>query len=255
MRLVSGRGRRDVPRELISKEQSGSSIMDNQQKRPNAYKHGIFAAMTIIPGEDPEEFEKLHADLIEEWIPAGATEEDSVLTIAKGVWRKRRLQKFIEVRLIKNSLDPSHPSYDESVGLFTFSEFMRRMPEVAFERWAKRLLRDDKVNYLKQKFPRWDFKSTAEWAQAVMDEITSVLLPASTIDGQWMVPSLSLSAATFTDDFFKQELALDERLDAMIDRAVKRLVQTKAMKQMLAQASTERVEIQPRAIAPRRELL
>jgi hypothetical protein len=34
-------------------------------------------------------------------------------------------------------------------------------------------------------------------------------------------------------DVFKQELAVDERVDAMIDRAVKRLVQTKAIKQML----------------------
>lgn len=43
------------------------------------------------------------------------------------------------------------------------------------------------------------------------------------------------SAASFTDDLFNRELVLDERLDAMIDRAVKRLVQTKAMKQALGQ--------------------
>jgi hypothetical protein len=37
-----------------------------------------------------------------------------------------------------------------------------------------------------------------------------------------------------------QELALNERLDAMIDRAIKRLIQIKAMKQMLRQDSPER---------------
>jgi len=35
---------------------------------------------------------------------------------------------------------------------------------------------------------------------------------------------------------------LDERLDIMIDRAVKRLIQTKAMKQMLGQIGSERTD-------------
>jgi hypothetical protein len=49
--------------------------------------------------------------------------------------------------------------------------------------------------------------------------------------------AMSKSADALSGDLFKQELALDERLDAMIDRAVKRLIQTKAMKQMLGQTS------------------
>jgi hypothetical protein len=55
---------------------------------PNALKHGAFAKTTILPGEDPREFEELHSALIEEWTPVGPTEEDAVLTIARGVWRK-----------------------------------------------------------------------------------------------------------------------------------------------------------------------
>jgi hypothetical protein len=55
-------------------------------RHPNAYKHGVFASMAIVPGEDPREFEELHSALVEEWTPAGATEQDAVLTIAKGVW-------------------------------------------------------------------------------------------------------------------------------------------------------------------------
>jgi hypothetical protein len=47
------------------------------------------------------------------------------------------------------------------------------------------------------------------------------------------------SAKAYSGDLFNQELALDERLDAMIDRAVKRLIQIKAMKQMLGAASAD----------------
>ena len=95
---------------------------------------------------------------------------------------------------------------------------------------------------------------TSEWAQAVINEINSVLLPATLGGLKEMadVVGLSQSAATLSNDLFKQELALDERLDAIIDRAVKRLIQTKAMKQMLGQTGAERVDVQPRAIVARR---
>jgi hypothetical protein len=36
----------------------------------------------------------------------------------------------------------------------------------------------------------------------------------------------------------------------MIDRAVKRLIQTKAMKQMLGQTMTERLDERPKIVAP-----
>jgi hypothetical protein len=66
-------------------------------------KHGVFAAMEILTGEDPKGFEKLHSDLMEELAPAGAIEEDAVLRIAKAVWRKRRVQNFLAVQLLRNS--------------------------------------------------------------------------------------------------------------------------------------------------------
>jgi hypothetical protein len=229
-------------------------MRDEKSKQPNAQTHGVFAATAIIPGEDRQEFEELHSAVIQEWAPDGATEDDAVLTIAKGVWRKRRVQKFVAVQLLKNSHDPSHPSYNESAGLSCFAAAMRNRPEVAFEKWAHRCLRADQVKYLENKFPRSNFTSTPEWAQAVIDEITLVLLedPANDVPEMADIAALSLSMATFSDDFIKQEIALDERLDATIDRAVKRLIQTKAMKQMLAQTSTERVEVQPRATVARR---
>ncbi len=223
-------------------------------KQPNAQKHGVFAAAAILLGEDRQEFEELHSAVILEWTPDGATEEDAVLTIAKAIWRKRRVQKFLEVQLATNALNPKHPSYDEPLGLIRLVNHMTAEPEDGFEKYAAHCLRPDKIHYLRQKFPRSDFESTSEWAQAVINEISSVLLPATLGDLKEMaeVVGLSQSAATLSNDLFKQELALDERLDAIIDRAVKRLIQTKAMKQMLTQTSTERVDVQPKRIVARR---
>ncbi len=80
-----------------------------------------------------------------------------------------------------------------------------------------------------------------------------VLLPQYVINVQPAadIAALMLSVSSFSDDVFKQELALDERLDAIIDRADKRLIQTKAMKQMLSQTGAGRVDAQPKAIVAR----
>jgi hypothetical protein len=64
-------------------------------KRPNAQKHGIFSAIAILPGEDEREFEQLHADLVEEWAPAGATEDDAVLSVAKAVCASVECRDFL----------------------------------------------------------------------------------------------------------------------------------------------------------------
>jgi hypothetical protein len=45
------------------------------------------------------------------------------------------------------------------------------------------------------------------------------------------------SADVLGEDLLKQELMMKERLNAVIDRAVKRLVQAKAMKQIMATPS------------------
>lgn len=57
---------------------------------------------------------------------------------------------------------------------------------------------------------------------------------------------MNLKRAALSSDLFEQELALEERLDAMVDRAVKRLVQAKAMKQMLDQTNPDRSDGLPR---------
>ncbi len=112
---------------------------------------------------------------------------------------------------------------------------MERNPETAFQKYASSSSPADKINYLNQKFPRSDFKSTLEWAQAIVGEIY-VLLAGIDVEANRQL-ALFHSSVAVSDDLFKSELALDERLDAMIDRAVKRLIQTKAIKQMLGQTS------------------
>src|ERR1700733_14446000 len=224
--------------------------MKNTQKwkRPNAQKHGIFSATAILPGEETREFEILQADLMKEWKPTGATEEDAVLSIAKAIWRKRRLQKFLEVQIRRNTVNPKHPSYVERNGLIGLLMHVHSASaETPFAEYAPMYLRVDRIQYLEKKYPLKSFKSYTEWREAIKDEVLGLLEASQPLYSQTEQIDLLLDSATFfTDDHFRQELALDERLDVMIDRAVKRLIQTKAMKQLLGQDSQPATTNQPR---------
>ena len=61
------------------------------KKIPPALKHGAYTTIDVLPGEDPAKFAKLHRDLIVEYAPNGATEDDIVASITRLIWRKQNL--------------------------------------------------------------------------------------------------------------------------------------------------------------------
>ena len=211
---------------------------DRNRKQPNALKHGAFTQMTILPGEDVRKFAKLHMDLIEEWNPTGPTEQDAVLTLAKGIWRKSRIQGFLLGKAFACSLDPTHPAYDEVSALRGFCNLLDIAPDLFDKRLY--MLSEEVRRHLQLKVPPGNFTSISARARAIQKEITSVLLPALERVEKPVEVCLSESAEIVSMEDFQHEIALEERIDAMIDRATKRLIQIKAMKQMLGQPSPKK---------------
>jgi hypothetical protein len=124
------------------------------------------------------------------------------------------------------------------------------------------IFRADKIDHLEQKFPRSNYRSTEEWAEAIITEIRTELVPAAL--GPNLKPGEKLDdfseaaiemrlflCIIHAREFLDDELNVLERLDGRIVRAVKHLVQTKAMKQLLRQKSAEREEKQPGKITAR----
>ena len=64
------------------------------KKNHPALKHGGFSVTALLPGEDPAAFEKLYQDLIAELQPDGPSENETVATIARLMWRKQNLETF-----------------------------------------------------------------------------------------------------------------------------------------------------------------
>ncbi len=69
----------------------------------NALKHGLLARDTVLPGEDPADFNKQLADLEADIQPANSLEFELVRQIADAQWRMRRLTR-LETGLIAASV-------------------------------------------------------------------------------------------------------------------------------------------------------
>jgi hypothetical protein len=130
----------------------------NKRRRLNAFKHGTFSCVrAMLPGEDPKEFDQLLSLLHVEWDPQSPTEQDAVLDIAKGMWRKARNQRFIawSRRLVIQNIRSS-TNLEHCLNATGFSNHSDQ-----------------------KKFCKHDFESEAEWIEAMRTEILSVLLRQS----------------------------------------------------------------------------
>jgi len=208
----------------------------------NALKHGAFALTAILPGEEAGEFKKLHAALVEEWMPEGPTEEDAVLTIARCLWRKRRVQHFLHAKIAARAFDPDHPGFDRERVLIGMVAMMELAPDVLDQ--VLSVSPGPLGEYFEQKFPPAKYTSKLAWAQAVRKEITALLNSQLTSPYEEAPADQRLiqSADVLGEDLFKSELEAEARIDATLDRAIKRLVQTKAMKQVLASCEVQQAK-------------
>ena len=166
-------------------------------KTPPALKHGAYAATAILPGESRADFEKLHRDLIAEYIPKGVHEYDIVATMARLLWRKQNLKTLRIAELARSHLE-------------------QVMPDVqTFLRPAKA------KDSAKSNEP-----SEVEVAvQAAVDQTREEFGEAYEL--------VELGEAA-TVQCLVYDLEVQERLEAMIDKCLKRLLFVRGLKSFLA---------------------
>jgi hypothetical protein len=214
-------------------------------KRPNALKHGVFARTPLIPGEDPREFAQLYAELIDEWQPSGPTLRFALRGLADLMWRMHRLKEFIQTQLSLTIYDPRSPSFDEFLGYGIFMHYLRSEPETCFERRASSCLRADKINHLKQKYPRSNYQSTSEWVDAVTREVDAACVqalkfyapdePGNRVDElarQWKTEQKVAGCTSYASEILEYDFKETERLEARIAKQTRYCAELKAMEEM-----------------------
>ena len=203
----------------------------NPGGKNNSFKHGTFTEnFMIMPEENFDEFEQLHQGLIEEWKPIGTLEEDTVLTIAQHIWQKRRVDRYYYCEVtwarehseqeVLNTIDRYAGMLDANWNPKALTEFIDQLPE--------------RYRQCVKSIPRSEFNDEQSWIQSLKSIIQEMIeLDEARIILQEERPRYKAEKATQLRELLAKKIALDERLDARIDKALKRLAQLKTFKQML----------------------
>jgi hypothetical protein len=168
---------------------------------PPALKHGAYSEAALLPGEDPDEFKALHKGLIAEFTPNGRMEEETVLSIARLTWRRRNLARF-------------------EAGQFS---------HWAFEHLERAAAKESHNRSKQEKEVIAEFEKLIETSERIREAKRDPKDPAA-------VELFEASRVAVLNRLMK-ELDVEERLDAMIDKLIKRLLFVRGLKSITPAAT------------------
>ncbi len=252
---------------------SASTIPSQRSRLPAAYKHGAFAKIELLPWEDPAALEQLRQQLLEEFEPEGVLQEECVRDILTATWRKRRLRdrRHVETRatllqpqnrvfdqrpipLFETELDkakyvlakagseePNLPR-DDYQRLLSFSSYFAPDASPRIVALAIGCLPKEYKSHLQTHVPREKYDESCHWIVALKKEVDGVLLPKVRERRPDPDGYLTAAAEFLSPDKMLEDLAVEERLEAQMDRALRRLFWLKTQKKLDREAKQKIVE-------------
>lgn len=206
--------------------------------RLNAQKHGAYAHELILPGESPEEFQSLHKGLIEEWKPSGTLEEHTVLSLAQAIWCKNRVSRFY----FEEALWVQEPEKDELNHVDTLARMLNNAQTLEIAASIISVLPEDYREFMNHELAKvrsGDFKVEMLKLSAKLHDI-SIQREKLYVQGRQLYKLKSERAGQLRE-LTAKKIALDERLDSHIDKALKRLAQLKTFKQIIETSALKSV--------------
>jgi hypothetical protein len=88
----------------------------------NATRHGLRAENTIIPGEDPAEFDQFRNQLFEEFAPIGVLESRLTAQIAGALWKFQRVDRMESDLLIHLQETHDHQQHESAIRAIAATE-------------------------------------------------------------------------------------------------------------------------------------
>jgi hypothetical protein len=168
----------------------------NVKKLHPALKHAGYSALSILPGESAAEFEKLHRDLIAAYNPNGADEDAIVAKMARVLWRSQNLETFRIAELARARCEQiRREKIPQGEPLYPFPVLASFTPVDPAKREA-------------------GIRAAEEQIRKELGEINELV---------------ELGELATVDRLIK-DLEVQERLDAVFDRCVKRLLMVKGLK-------------------------
>jgi hypothetical protein len=174
--------------------------MRKQPKGSPALKHGGYSGLTLLPGENRFAFEKLRRELFDELKPQGRLEQEIVTDIARLTWRKQNLGNYQNIKLaqiLADILTTSSTVVDAQAAL---EDFVKSVPNYKGILEAEHRVKAQEQNASEAEAERF-FKERD-------------IMKMATLEG------------------LMRELEVEDRLGAMIERCIKRLVLLRGLKSL-----------------------
>jgi hypothetical protein len=191
------------------------------KKNHPALKHGGYAATVVLPGESVDEFEKLRRDLIANFTADGALEEDIVADLAGRLWRKQNRATFRAAEVAR--------------------QHYKAIVSREFDRLRASDLTEEEEEEDKEAREWWGMTEEKELRRkAMLAEREKAIRAADDIARNELgdMYELAKMADTLTVACLMEDLAVEERLDAAIDKCLKRLLSVKGLKSISASSSS-----------------
>jgi len=215
-------------------------------------KHGAYSGMSLLPGEDPAEFKKLHEELVAEYAPTGQHEHEIVETMARLMWRKRclwsyGLAEFARKRYSAIKLEQEKADETRSHEIWTKESEHRKKVDNALEQYrAEKDAKgeppsDEEMQQIEAQYADPDVAAEEEydelWFKVIahpkhrehtaQQQAEEEKIRREMGDAAFELARLSQVATT---GYLMHELSIIERIDAMIDRCLKRLLLVRGVK-------------------------
>ena len=196
-------------------------------KKRNALKHGAHANEVMLWDERYKDYKSLRIGLNQEYIPDGATEDYLIQALVDFVWGRRRLDRHRQITIQKR-MDELFEANDRSLHIEVLRSLAPEFDEATtVEQVEAALARLDPIysNTILRDSPLQEGDDASKWGPKIAARLLA-WKPGPRRGGD------DAFLAIIDLDAFDISLARIERLDAMIDRTIKRLMQVKTMKQM-----------------------
>jgi hypothetical protein len=92
----------------------------------NSFKHGLYSASVVIPGEDPLEYERHAAEYLDRFRPGTPDESFHVETMIEESWKRRRYSR-IEAALMQKIMTDAGPCDNPLAATFSAANPDSRM--------------------------------------------------------------------------------------------------------------------------------
>src|SRR3954452_24617288 len=205
-------------------------------KKRNALKHGAYAQTLMLWSEKFEDYELLRAGLDLEFSPAGAMESDLVQTLLDLLWRKRRLRCYEQITLQKRR-DEIRQKAERSRAIDHLRSWADEFNETRSIEEVESILANFGplfVNTIRSRWPLQTGEEPKNWGPRIAAGLSSLRPEPRDEHADEFMAMIDLEE-------FDAALLRMERLDAMIDKTVKRLVSLKTMKKVYNRIEPEMI--------------